>query len=99
MMTPGEILRRIPGLELVEMGENRENSLCCGGGGGGIWMDVPMGERLSDVRLAQALDTGASVMAAFCPYCMLNFENSRLTLEDSDVIEMKDVTEIIEELI
>jgi len=96
---PREILRRIPGLELVEMGENRENSLCCGGGGGGIWMDVPMGERLSDVRLAQALDTGASVMASFCPYCMLNFENSRLTLEDSDVIEIKDVTEIIEELI
>jgi len=96
---PREILKRIPGLELVEMADNRENSICCGGGGGGIWMDIPKGERLSDVRLGQAVDTGASVMSVFCPYCMLNFEDSRLTLEDSDIIEIKDVTEIVQELI
>jgi len=92
-------LKRIPGLELVEMADNRENSICCGGGGGGIWMDIPKGERLSDVRLAQAIDTGASVMSVLCPYCMLNFEDSRLTLENSDIIEIKDVTEIVQELI
>jgi len=96
---PREILKRIPGLELVEMAENRENSLCCGGGGGGIWMDVPKEERLSNIRLAQATDTGASVLAVFCPYCMLNFEDSRLSLENSDIIEIKDVTEIVQELI
>jgi len=45
---PREVLKKIPGLELDEMPDSRENSLCCGGGGGRIWMETPKGERFSD---------------------------------------------------
>jgi len=96
---PREVLKNIPGLELVEMANFREDSLCCGGGGGRIWMETPKGERLSDLRLEQAIETGATVLATFCPYCILNFEDSRLNLEDSKVLEIKDVSEIIQEAI
>jgi len=96
---PREVLKKIPGLELIEMADSREDSLCCGGGGGRIWMDTPKGERFSDLRVEQAIEVGAEVLVTCCPYCITNFEASRLTLENSEVIEIKDITEIIQEVI
>jgi len=96
---PREILKNIPGLELDEMPESRENSLCCGGGGGRIWMETPKAERFSDLRLEQAIGIGAKVLVTACPYCITNFEESRINLEDEKVLEIKDVTEIIQESI
>ncbi len=96
---PREILKRIPGLELVEMPDSRENALCCGGGGGRIWMETVKGERFCDIRVEQATEVGAEVLVTCCPYCITNFEDSRLTLDVSDKIEIKDITEIIQEVI
>jgi Fe-S oxidoreductase len=96
---PRRILEKVPGLELVEMPDSRQDSLCCGGGGGRIWMETPKSERFSDIRLEQAHATGAGVLATSCPYCITNFEESRLGLESEDVIEVKDLTEIVAEAI
>ncbi|MGD9974019.1 MAG: (Fe-S)-binding protein [Desulfatirhabdiaceae bacterium] len=96
---PRNLLQMIPGLDLVEMEESRRNSLCCGGGGGRIWMDTPKNERFSDLRLVQAKDTGAGVLATACPYCITNFEESRLNLEYDQVLEVRDIAEIIQEVI
>ena len=96
---PREVLKKIPGLELVEMAESRENSLCCGGGGGRIWMETVKSERFSDIRVAQAQAVEAQVLATSCPYCITNFEESRLSLEPENDIEIKDITEIISEVI
>lgn len=62
-------------------------------------MDRPKGERFSNLRIEQAMKVGADVLVTSCPYCIINFEDSRLTLEDSEVIEIKDITEIIQEVI
>jgi Fe-S oxidoreductase len=96
---PREALKKVPGLQLSEMPESRKNSFCCGGGGGRIWMETPKGERFSDLRLAQAIGVGAQVLATSCPYCITNFEDSRLNLKDGDAIEVKDITEIIRDAI
>jgi len=96
---PREALKKIPGLELIEMADSREDSLCCGGGGGRIWMETPKGERFSELRVEQAVAAGAEVLVTSCPYCITNFEDSRLNLEKSDVIEIKDITEILQEAI
>ncbi len=93
---PREVLRSIPGLELVELPDHREGSLCCGGGGGRIWMETKSGERFSDLRLKQALEIGANVLAIACPYCTLNFEDSVLTQNKSDEIEVRDIAELVE---
>ncbi|HDH88137.1 MAG TPA: (Fe-S)-binding protein, partial [Desulfobacteraceae bacterium] len=85
--------------ELDEMPDSRENSLCCGGGGGRIWMETPKGERFSDLRLEQAIGVGAKVLATCCPYCITNFEDSRVNMEYEGVLEIKDITEIIQEVI
>ena len=96
---PREALEKVPGLTLSEMPESREKSLCCGGGGGRIWMETPRGERFSDLRIEQAVGVGAEVLATSCPYCITHFEESRLTLADSENFEIKDITEIIQEVI
>jgi Fe-S oxidoreductase len=96
---PRSVLSSVDGLELVEMPDSRESSLCCGGGGGRIWMDTPKNERFSDLRFAQAAQVGAEVLVTACPYCITNFEESRLGLEDDDALVIKDITEVIQELI
>jgi Fe-S oxidoreductase len=96
---PREVLRGIPGLELNEMAESREDSLCCGMGGGRIWMETPKDERFSTLRLEQAIGTGAEVLVTSCPYCITQFEDSRLSLKDSEIIQIKDITEILQEVI
>jgi Fe-S oxidoreductase len=96
---PRESLKKIPGVELKEMPDARVDSLCCGGGGGRIWMETPKNERFSDLRLGQAIDVGAEVLATACPYCITNFEDSRMNREDSEAIAVKDITEIIQEVI
>ena len=96
---PRNILQGIAGLELLEMTDFRKSSLCCGGGGGRIWMETVKGERFSDLRVAQAVDIGAEVLATACPYCIANFEDSRLALKDETALEIKDITEIVYEAI
>ena len=96
---PREILKKVPGLKLNEMLDSLEDSLCCGGGGGRIWMETPKGERFSDLRLEQAIGVGAEVLVTSCPYCISNFEDSKLTLDVGEGIEIKDITEILQEVI
>ncbi len=92
---PREVLQAAPGLELVEMPDHLERSLCCGGGGGRIWMETPKGERFSDLRLEQATEMKAEVLATACPYCIANFEDSKLSLDEDQALEIKDITEIV----
>ena len=87
------------GVELVEMPDAGMDSLCCGGGGGRVWMDTPKGERFSDLRLEQAREAGAAILATSCPYCITMFEDSRLSLEYEEALEIKDITEIVSEAI
>ncbi|MBI2850871.1 MAG: (Fe-S)-binding protein [Chloroflexi bacterium] len=94
---PREALKKVPGLKLVEMADSLKDSLCCGGGGGRIWMDTPKNERFSNLRLDQAKEAGAETLVTGCPYCIVNFEDSRLTGQNSEAIEIKDITEIIQE--
>ena len=100
---PREILNRVPGLTLTEMPDCRVDSLCCGGGGGRVWMETQKGERFSDLRIEQAMGVGAEVLVTACPYCITMFEDSRITMEDQEetgsVPEIKDITEIIAEVI
>jgi Fe-S oxidoreductase len=94
---PRKILQSIPGLELMEFPDSREDSLCCGGGGGRIWMETMKGERFSDIRVEQAIERGANIIAVACPYCFLNYRDSVLTMDKAEVIEVKDISELVAE--
>ena len=96
---PRDVLKKIPGLELIEFAESREDSMCCGMGGGRIWAETPKSERFSNLRLEEAIGAGAGELVTACPYCITNFEDSRVVLNYDDVIQIKDITEVLQEVV
>lgn len=90
---PREILKSIPGVELVEMENSSEDALCCGGGGGRMWLETPPGERFSDLRVEQADQTGADILATACPFCVTCLEDS-LKVQKIENFEVRDIAEI-----
>jgi Fe-S oxidoreductase len=95
---PREVLKKIPGLELTELPESRVDSLCCGMGGGRVWAETEKHERFSNIRVDQAIECGAKELVTSCPYCITALEDSRLVMNHADDIEVKDITEIIQEV-
>ncbi len=94
---PRNLLDAIPGLTRVEMRRNRQNSLCCGGGGGGLWGDVPTQERFAVLRVREAMEAGAEVIATACPYCTSMLEDAVKVLDLEDRIAVQDVAELLAE--
>ena len=73
---PPRRLLEAAGAKLVEMPRSRRWALCCGGGGGNMWRESEGDGRLADVRVAEARETGASVLATACPFCVTCFLGS-----------------------
>jgi Fe-S oxidoreductase len=95
---PRDVLNAVPGLELQEFSEMREEALCCGMGGGRIWAETEKHERFVNIRTEEAVKAGVDEVVTACPYCITNFEDSRAVLNYSDVIQVKDITEVIQEV-
>jgi len=66
---PRAVLRAIPGLELVEMADARENALCCGGGGNLEAVNPALVAEIAARRIAQAVETGATLLVTPCQQC------------------------------
>jgi Fe-S oxidoreductase len=94
---PREVLKKIPGVELIELADNHQDSLCCGGGGGRIWMETPKNERFANLRIEQAISAGADMLVTACPYCIMNFEDSKLTVKNGENLEIKEISELVQE--
>jgi Fe-S oxidoreductase len=98
---PRELLQLIPGVKLVEMSRNRDDSLCCGGGGGGMWLDAHIvahgGRRLSDDRVRQAVDSGADTLAVSCPYELSRFEDAAKVTGLEGQLKVRDIIELLAE--
>ena len=91
---PRRTLAAIPGVELVELPHNRMDGLCCGGGGGRMWLETDPGERFSDLRIAETLETGVDVLATACPFCIVCLEDSAKLAKAQD-LRVLDVSEIV----
>jgi Fe-S oxidoreductase len=96
---PRGVLKKMEGLDLVEMPESRVDSLCCGMGGGRIWAETEKAERFSNLRVEQAIELGVEEVVTSCPYCITALEDSRLVLNHAEDIQIKDITEILQEVI
>jgi heterodisulfide reductase subunit D len=89
---PRRVLRAIPGIELVEMVDNRDNSHCCGGGGNVETFDPALSHAVSDRRLAQAQEVEAQVIASACQQCERTLteatRRNRVRIRVMDVAEL-----------
>ena len=94
---PREILRSIPGVRLVEMAHSGADSLCCGGGGGRMWQGPELkGERkMSEIRLEEAIDTGAHIIITACPLCLMMLEDAVKGMGLEKEIRIMDLNEIV----
>jgi len=45
------------------------------------------------------MEIGAEVLVTACPYCITQFEDSKLNLKEAENLEIKDITEVIQEVI
>jgi len=89
---PRRLLQLIPGLELIEMRENREQALCCGGGGDVEMVNEGLSHAIADQRFAQALETGAEAIVTACPQCKRSLSaaarRARRRMRTYDVAEL-----------
>ena len=94
---PRSVLEAVPGVKLVEMKANHDKSMCCGAGGGRMWMEETIGRRVNIVRTEQALETGAQIIAASCPFCMTMMTDGVKSKEKIDSVRVMDIAEVIEQ--
>jgi Fe-S oxidoreductase len=95
---PRYIITRIPGVEFREFDRCRERSLCCEGGGGKMWVESESkAERLAEVRVTDAKDMGAEVIAVACPFCLLTLEDATKVRGIEEEMRVADILELLAE--
>ena len=82
--------------ELVEMKRCRTNGLCCGAGGAQMFKEEEKGnERVNFERADEAIGTGATVIAAACPFCNTMLTDGVKNKEKENEVQVMDVAELI----
>ncbi|WP_287154762.1 (Fe-S)-binding protein [Candidatus Solincola tengchongensis] len=95
---PRYIITRIPGVEFREFDRCRERSLCCEGGGGKMWVESESKEeRLAEIRVTDAKELGAEVIAVACPFCLLTLEDATKVKGIEEEMRVADILELLAE--
>ena len=82
--------------EVIEMKRCRSNGMCCGAGGAQMFKEEEPGtNRVNFDRAEQALETGASVIAANCPFCTTMLTDGVKNKEKEDSVKVLDIAEMI----
>ncbi|MDB5277586.1 MAG: CoB--CoM heterodisulfide reductase [Ferruginibacter sp.] len=82
--------------ELVEMKRCRSNGLCCGAGGAQMFKEEEKGDiRINQERIKDALETGATIIAAACPFCNTMMTDGVKNSNKEEDIQVLDIAELI----
>jgi Fe-S oxidoreductase len=90
---PRNIIKSIPGIELIEMERIREFSWCCGAGGGVLEAEPEFATWTARERLEEAAATGAAVLVTACPWCERVFKDA--IKETGSPLKIMDVMELL----
>jgi Fe-S oxidoreductase len=90
---PREVIKSIPGLELVEMEHSREDSQCCGGGGGYFTAFPENSVEIAEKRIREAEETGADAIVTTCPLCRTNLDLAIKRLDSK--LKLYDLSELV----
>ncbi len=91
---PRELIKAVPGVELVEMERTRSNSFCCGGDGGVMTGFTDWAAKNAGLRIQEGMETGADKMVSICPFCYFNLtEGSRRVGSN---MTLHDLTELVD---
>ena len=90
---PREILKSIPGLTLVEMENNRAQSICCGGGGNLEMADAGLSGAVAQKKIEEIERTGAKTVVTSCQQCVRTIKG-RVRRQKAD-LDVLDITELV----
>ena len=95
---PRKVLEAIGGVRLLEMPRTKKDALCCGGGGGNFFTDIlgPGPDSPARVRVREAWETGAEVLAVACPNCAKMLEDAVKAEGLEEKLAVMDLAEIIQ---
>jgi Fe-S oxidoreductase len=91
---PRDVLKSIPGLELLEMDRIKEYAWCCGAGGGVSVSNPDYSQWAARERIDEAESTGAEALVTACPWCIKNFNQA--IKEKGSRLKVYDVVELLE---
>jgi len=93
---PRDVLKSIPGVEVLEVeGWNRNKGLCCGAGGAQMWMEEQNKDRVNVKRTLQLLETGADTLASACPFCQTMLTDGLKSQSRDEEIRQLDIAEVL----
>jgi Fe-S oxidoreductase len=94
---PRSILKKIPGVEFVEMEKNRLDARCCGGGGGMQAYNPEMAVDMAALRVRDALEVGAEIIVSGCSACKDNLRKGARAIprEERGKVKVMDITEMV----
>ena len=93
---PRNVLKKIKGIELVEMDKSRENSRCCGAGGGYKSQYNEFAVNIAAERVKDAEETGAEILVTCCPFCVVNLTQGAKQINSK--VKIMDLSEILLEV-
>ncbi|WP_066159947.1 heterodisulfide reductase-related iron-sulfur binding cluster [Halalkalibacter krulwichiae] len=93
---PRNILKAIPGVQIVEASRHHADSMCCGAGGGLMWTEDDTGTRINVARTEQILETNPTMIGSGCPYCLTMLSDGAKMKEVEDDVRTLDIVEILE---
>ena len=83
-------------VDLAEMGRSKKTGMCCGAGGGQMFKEEENGkERINTNRTKEALDTGAEIIVANCPFCTTMLEDGVKSYEKQTEVKVLDIVELL----
>lgn len=92
---PRDVLKAIPGIELVELANNRQLSVCCGGGGNVEMVNPDLSAKVAQMKLNEIAETGADMVVSSCQQCLRTIA-TRARRQKVDLI-VKDLTDMVME--
>jgi heterodisulfide reductase subunit D len=90
---PRQILKSIPGLNLVELENRLAQSVCCGGGGNLEMADPVLSGTLAQKKLDEIKQTGAKTVVSSCQQCVRTIK-SRARRQKIN-LDVRDITELV----
>jgi heterodisulfide reductase subunit D len=90
---PREVIKSIPGIEFVELANNRNFSLCCGGGGNVEMVDPDLSAAVARRKLEEIQSTGADTVVSSCQQCLRTIDAAARS--EGIELDVLDLTQLV----
>lgn len=94
---PRNVIKSVPGIDLIEMPHNREMALCCGAGGGYKSAFNYSAESIAAKRVEEAEEVDAELIITSCPFCQVNLNAGAKKIGSK--IKTIDIVQVLEQVI